>query len=632
MTPNFNPIILLHVLYLLFAINTVSAQNSSVRPNKYSNPAERNYINVGLDKVVDTYFFRGRGVYNVDLLYGTLRLNQNYYGTVIRNRKPLNDFETFNLEYEYSLSNNILLSFEQNWLLTSYNNLDELERLNGIAGIKYKRSDKFFVGLGFGLEDNKTLGLLSGGRLLQINSALSNINIDNYIINSKLSARRLELNRDRVESNFAIGSNVFKNFDKDNRLFLDFGYFVFNTNSVYQGLSDINKFSIESRDKDSLMINLGVGFQLLDYFNTNISLSLTDYSLLRSFKEPVINSSWTGVAKNKRQFLMSFFGDIGFDSDYFTQKIGLNFQVYDHENHVTNKFDIPIEEENRLRNIEFQLDENRSTTGLISKSKWKISRRDTLSVDYSVSLSQYNTPSLNNNEDRDEFISIVNISLRHRFSSYLTAIFAGEMYMNHRVYIKSQRSADSRWNRIYRFTPQIIYESKKFRMQPQFEVLADYTIYDFEFISPGINSFSRRQIKYKDQIFIEFLKNISLQSQIFIRYYEIGTMYWDAFAETAQESNFEHFTQMLLVARTSPDVSMGCGARYYKLTKKNLIDIGSGPGLKYDLISIGPEAMIKIQFPSGSRISLSGWYEFQFINKEMVRNVPNLFLQTKMYM
>ncbi len=591
-----------------------------------------NYFDVGLDKVVDTYFFRGNGVYNIDLLYGALSLNQKYYGTVIRNQKPLKDNESFNLKYEYLLGNNIFLNFEQNWLLTSYNGLNELERLNGITSVKYRQSDKFFVGMGFGLENNTALGLISGGRLLQINSALTNINIDDFIINSHLYGKHLKLNRDRVEASLAVGSNIFRSFDKDNRLRMDLGYFIFNTNSVYQDLSKINKFSIEERNKDSLMINLGVGFKVLDYFKANINLSMADYNLTRSFKEQVISSSWTGIKKNKNQFLLGFSGDIGFDSDYFNQKIGLNFQVYNHENRVANKFDIPIEEENRLRKIEFQLDENRSTTGFVSASRWKLSRRDTLSADYAVSLSQYDTPSTDNNEDRDEFLSIVNISLTHRFSTYLTAKISGEMYLNHRVYIKSQRSADSRWNRIYKFAPQIIFKTKKFRMQPRFEVLADYTIYDFEYITPGISSYSRRQIKYKDFIFIELLKNISLQSQIFIRYYEIGTMYWEQFAETSQESNFEQLTKMLLVAQTSANISMGCGGRYYKSTKKNMIDIVGGARLKYDLISIGPEVMIKVQFPSGSRISLSGWYEFQFINKQLDRNIPNLFLKTKMYM
>ena len=110
--------------------------------------------------------------------------------------------------------------------------------------------------------------------------------------------------------------------------------------------------------------------------------------------------------------------------------------------------------------------------------------------------------------------------------------------MDHLVFLKAERSAMNNWNRIFQFNPGIYYNTKSFMMMPQFEILANYTVYDFENISPDVKSFSYRQVGYKDSIFIYLGKMFSLQTNINISYFERGILYWKSFSENSTKSKF----------------------------------------------------------------------------------------------
>ena len=166
-------------------------------------------------------------------------------------------------------------------------------------------------------------------------------------------------------------------------------------------------------------------------------------------------------------------------------------------------------------------------------------------------------------------------------------------------------------------------------MKPSFEILANYTVYDFEKIAPGINSLSFRQVGYRDSIIVGLGKKYSLHSSILIRYYETGILYWNSFAETPQNSNFEQFVKLMFVRKNSGIFSYGIGARYYKLSQKSLTyGISVYSGREIDHISIGPEVFVRARFSSGTECSIEGWYEFVDINNRRV-NIPNMFLVSK---
>ncbi len=129
------------------------------------------------------------------------------------------------------------------------------------------------------------------------------------------------------------------------------------------------------------------------------------------------------------------------------------------------------------------------------ESKNNISRQTSVSgaLDFPMSLSdqfivsasarilRYDTPSLLNVEDRDELLVVASLGSRHHVSRYLDLDLTLDGTMSHLVYLLSDRSANNNVNRVLRFSPRTTYRpSPFFTMMNAFEVLANYTVYDFE--------------------------------------------------------------------------------------------------------------------------------------------------------
>jgi hypothetical protein len=316
-------------------------------------------------------------------------------------------------------------------------------------------------------------------------------------------------------------------------------------------------------------------------------------------------------------------------SENFMQQAGIYFNNRNEDNSVENKYGIYETEEQRLRRIENQRDVVSSRTRFISRSRWNMSRSDTLALDYSVSILRYDTPSDLNNSDRDEFNTIVGLRYGHRFSEHLSASLLAELQMLHMVYLKSEMSGNNNWNRILRLSPSVALETDIFSMHPSFEVLANYTIFDYRALKSGIKDLSFRQIRYQDSIIVYLQKNLSLQSKINFRYYESGILYWKDFSEIPMNSNMEQLAKVFAVVRLSQNTEIGCGARYYRVRQESLSKQNAGiSAAAVDILSIGPEAMISANITKNLKISISGWYEFQTLNKFEKKEIPNLFLQT----
>jgi hypothetical protein len=242
---------------------------------------------------------------------------------------------------------------------------------------------------------------------------------------------------------------------------------------------------------------------------------------------------------------------------------------------------------------------------------------------------QYNTPSPLNSDDRDEFFTIANIVLFHRFSRYFSGSLLGELQMTHLVFLKAQRSSLNNWNRVYRIGTAFHYDNSTVKINPQLEILANYTVYDFEDISPSIRSFSFRQISYKDSILVKLANNFRLQSKLLFRYFERGILNWGEFKEAPQNSNYEHFINCLLIWSKPNFYEIGSGIRWFNISQRNLTSNTLQDNQNLNQFSIGPETYININFSDKTNISFVGWYEFQYINKNYYRGVPNFFLLTK---
>jgi hypothetical protein len=174
-------------------------------------------------------------------------------------------------------------------------------------------------------------------------------------------------------------------------------------------------------------------------------------------------------------------------------------------------------------------------------------------------------------------------------------------------------------------------------MRPQFEVLANYTSFDFEDVLGTVQSFSLRQVAYRDSLRIMLNPHATLESRILFRYFERGEFRWREFSETPRDRNIEAFVRTLCVVQpagfafgTTNMARFGLGGRVYVLTQEP-ISVGNAPrALGFVNRSFAPETLVEMDFISGTLLRVSGWYEFQFDRTSFLRGVPNILLSVNL--
>jgi hypothetical protein len=315
-----------------------------------------------------------------------------------------------------------------------------------------------------------------------------------------------------------------------------------------------------------------------------------------------------------------------YSTDNYRQELNLDYSVRNEINKLKTNYTIDSTELNSLSQFENQKDNNSVRANFKSKSIFNLFNSDSLKVSYSATIFRYDTPSQLNMDDRDEFFSLLNLEYNHKFSSNLFAGLVFENLQNHLVFLKSSRSSSNNWNKIYRLSPYLTIKTQDFSMQSQFEVLANYTIYDFEAINPSIKSYSYRQIGYKDSLFLNLGNSTNIQLKVTARLYERGVLYWKEFAESPQNRNLEIFSKMIFFSKPLYNLQAGIGVRYFYLSQTK---IGNNiPGaINNNFINKiwGPEAIIITNFSNGSSLSFQGWLEFRNYNS-LNTITPNFFI------
>lgn len=596
---------------------------------------ESNTISYGFDKVLNTYLFKLGGVYNQSGDFGTFQFRQNYSGTSITSiGSYFRDDEILNLAYKYPVTNTIDFGINSNYLLNSdskSSGINELQRINGIASAGVKLFDVVSLKAGYGVEDNTQSGIQSTGSIINFAGSMDNLDLDGYTIRASGDYESLKLNNDRNQLDFQLSSEMFKSFDESNSLAIRVNYKKQGRDYLQSANRLIPALSVESRLEDRISAALDMNFSLSDNLLSNLNLTFENAEIERDFKSIVESNNYSFIKRELSERNFGLMGNGHYQTGIFNQKLGFTVQFRNESNFIRNKFDLAKNEFDRLLNIEKQRDNQSTITRVFSKSSINITKHDTLSLDLSLGLNRYDTPSNDNNDDRDELSNVFGLSYSRFFSPVLRVKVTADLIGTHLVFIKSQRSALNNWNRVIRLVPSIEYNYGGVSFKPKLEILANYTTYDFEEESGNTRSYSFRQVSYSDSIKVGIASDYSIESRIYSRYYERGILYWNNFSETPQTANLELFANILFFMINENGTKIGIGGRYYKLKQYTLPKSGLPAKLNYfDQFSFGPEINIYFQLRGYSNVIVKGWYDFRTINKIEHQPLGNLILQTNL--
>jgi len=276
------------------------------------------------------------------------------------------------------------------------------------------------------------------------------------------------------------------------------------------------------------------------------------------------------------------------------------------------------------RNKQEQINDNLSRRTVVSGAvDVPLSFSDRLSLTGSAGILRYDTPSDLNFEDRDELLVVLTLATSHRVSRALDLGFSLDGTFSHTVYLLKERSANNSVNRVLRLSPRTLLRPASWiTSMNAFEVLANYTVYDFEQQLNSVKSYSYRQFGWSDSTAFDLTHRLGLDIFAYLRVYERGELNWSDFTERTENSVTEQTFAVQL--RFNPDERTRCavGFRYFGQSRYTY-DAGN-PLLDTFLSSVGPTCTILWEPGAHSRLQFQGWYEQRHQPDGSVRLLSNM--------
>ncbi|MBD3224907.1 MAG: hypothetical protein GF313_09265 [Caldithrix sp.] len=191
-------------------------------------------------------------------------------------------------------------------------------------------------------------------------------------------------------------------------------------------------------------------------------------------------------------------------------------------------------------NAESFTDSQAKRTALGTQLGYRFNNRQSIHFDIDYIKLQYDTPDDENFDDRDEQRFILNLDYHHRFSPYLKMEWFTYAYLFHQIYIFKERSNNNNWNQVFKLNPRIHYEYKRLKNTLSTEILANYTIYDFE-NGQQVKSFVFRKYTLSDSIRYRAFGRVFLGLFGRIELEDKGSFFKEDFAQQIVQSYRSYF-------------------------------------------------------------------------------------------
>jgi hypothetical protein len=226
----------------------------------------------------------------------------------------------------------------------------------------------------------------------------------------------------------------------------------------------------------------------------------------------------------------------------------------------------------------------------------------------SATILRYDTPSELNQEDRDELLVALAIGSWHRVSRHVDIGISLDGTFSHLVYLLKERSANNNINRVLRLSPRAVYSPAPWLLSVNaFEVLANYTVYDYEKQVALARSFSYRQFSWMDSTAVELTPRVGLDFYAYLKLYERGMLRWDEFLERTENSTVDRSFSGQVRYAPNRTFTVALGVRYFSQSRYVYKDTIRRPDTFFS--SFGPTSLILWDLSATSRFLFQGWYE-----------------------
>lgn len=586
-----------------------------------------NYFKTFFEKQYNIYQMRYSFDFRTATDLGDFFISQKYFGNLIEGaeEKSGRDDENFRLIYSKNVNRFSSLFIEGNYILNSDSRvvgINKVQRLNGNLGINFFLPIVGNVVASLGYERNSQVQLNANGIRYRADWEPERVSFSEFNIQNSLNFEFLNLIDGRKNNDISITSNLLGIFHEKNAFRLFVNYKSMRRDFVVFPYFTIGFF--DTRWEWKFFPSLNILYNIWGNLFIHFSTDLTSYNVQRYYNKYDPTNQYSAVRKNLMEQTLTLNTELNYANEIFEPSFGLSYYSRNEENSLTQNFQVPEAVYAQMVQFEAQKNNYQSRFTLYGNLGYKFSKRDTIFFTTSISIFRYDTPSAINDDDRDELTSITKLSYSHSFNKSLSIKTNLDLLLNHLVFLKSSRSSLNNWNRILRLSINPTYKGYFLQVNPNFEVLANYTVYDFESDNVGVQSYIFRQFSYRDSIFISFSRSFYFFANIIYKLMERGTLYWKEFSMAKETSINEFFAKGLFFSKLSPSTEVGIGVRIYNIVQQSLG--GFKTGLQYDFYSLSPETEIKIFLSKDKTIILQGWYELKFWNYKIQSKISNVSL------
>lgn len=568
------------------------------------------------DKQLNTYYLN-TGIE----LYGSTtnfeyRLNQNYRSTLIQtNQNTLRDEEYLFALGKYKLSK----SWKQGIAVTS--NIVSDDRQLGINEATIYQavtlSELYFVrGLTLipygGYSDNRQVNEDDRGPIYGLDGRLNYISSFDFDLSSALRLENEDISPRKNTIRY-LDMLLTNQFNPDVTNFFNARFnesrkdFYISADSITSRQFNITN-NIESRTETAFLLQDRINYNnLLDIFSLELSGKINFRTIDRNtrYKSTSIQSPSIFDTQVDELGIVIESG-LFYKTELANAGISLNYYERD-EKHITKRFEGVDESFYEQRSeLESRKNNNSNRATISFIGNYYPSRRDQFSLSLFHSKLKYDTPSSQNEDDRDELLSIGRLRYTRYLSPFYQMFTSLEGTLSHLVYIFSSRSANNNTNRVLKLSAGGYYRGTQFSSLNNFEVSANYTVYDFQDATSSLRSISFRQFTATDSTNYRITKNFSFVVTGYFKLTDQGELDWGNFAERPLRYLQEIFAdpKVGILSNTS---FIAIGLRYFSLNTFRYNKAERVPDSNF--LSIGPLFELLI----GSKmlfLKLNSWYEF----------------------
>lgn len=451
------------------------------------------------------------------------KLDQNFF----------RDYNNFRFILFYNLKENLdigagfqnrFLSDEKN-VLTNQNNNSYY-----FANVDYRVNNSVAINTKVGLKTEDQIGEYNTGFSTITTADANNLFFKDYYGNGRIVFFYENLIQ-KQNHNYEIAGNLYKRFstEADNTGSIRF-YNQRNDFYTPATLSVANQYHVANNIEQRIDNFIQLGDNLNYTINTDLYLSLSGFFFNRiitrefKYRPSSANILFENVYDTKIiENNLEFAGGLNYNWNRLTSLLKMQFTERSENHTLINKEGLSPGQIVELEDAEKNKNNNSRRTSLLLDLTYPLSNTNSFGFTGSTSLLRYDTDFDENFDDRDETETI--LSAAHRYNNLLNFEIQTrfEVILSKLNYIFAEKSANNYKNRIYKLSTETFFKPiEKLSTKNYVQVLANYTVYDFEDIVSQVQSFSYRQLYIRDSTTYILTRDLDIDFKAELKFYEQG--------------------------------------------------------------------------------------------------------------